>query len=103
MPTLTASAPASISALAPSRGRDVAGDDLHFVGLKLDPADRVEHALRVAVGSVDHDQVDAGVDQRLGAGEPGIADARRRGHAQAPLLVLAGVGMQALPSRCPSR
>ena len=59
MPTLMASAPASISALAPSRGRDVAGDHLHRVGQPLDAADGVEHALRMAVRGVDHDEVDA--------------------------------------------
>ena len=46
MPTLTASAPASISALRAVGGGDVAGDDLHAVGQLLDPAHRVEHALR---------------------------------------------------------
>ena len=48
----------------------------------------------MAVGGVDHDQIDAGIDQPLGAGEAVIADAGRRRDAQAPLLVLAGIGMQ---------
>ena len=45
------------------------------------------------VRGVDHDEIGAGIDQPLGAGEALIADARRRRHAQAPLLVLAGMGM----------
>ena len=53
--------------------------------------DRVEHALRMAVRGIDDDDVDAGVDQRLGALEAVIADAGRGGDAQAALLVLAGV------------
>ncbi len=41
---------------------------------------------------VDHDDVDAGIDQQLGAVQPVVADAGRRSGAQAALLVLAGAG-----------
>ena len=44
----------------------------------------------MAVRGVDDDDVDAGVDQRLGALEAGVADRGRGGDAQAALLVLAG-------------
>ena len=48
----------------------------------------------MAVRGVDDDQIDAGIDQPLGAGEAVVADGRRGGDAQAPLLVLAGVGVE---------
>ena len=53
--------------------------------------DRVEHALRMAVRGVDDQQVDAGVDQPLGALEAVVADAGGGGDAQAALRVLGGV------------
>ena len=66
MPTLMASAPAAISALAPSAGRDVAGDHLHGVRQPLDAADRVEHCARMAVRGIHHHEIDARLDQPLG-------------------------------------
>ena len=45
----------------------------------------------MAVRGVDHDQIDAGFDQPLGAVITLVADRGRRGDAQPPLLVLAGV------------
>ncbi len=45
------------------------------------------------VRRVDDDEVDACIDQALGALEAVVADGRRRGHAQAALVVLAGVGI----------
>src|SRR6185503_3601648 len=68
-------------------GGDVAGDDLHFVRLALDAVDGVEHVARMAVRGIDHDQIDAGRDQRLAAGEPLVADGGGGGDAQPPLLV----------------
>ena len=50
-------------------GRHIAGNDLHRIRLQLDAAHRVEHELRMAVGGIDHDQIGAGIDQTLGAGE----------------------------------
>ena len=47
--------------------------------------------LRVAVRGVDHQHVDAGLDQRLDALFGALADADRRADAQLALLVLAGV------------
>ena len=67
----------------------------------LDAVDRVEHVLRMAVRGVDDDDVDAGVDQQLGALEALVADGGRGGDAQAALLVLAGVRDWRPPSRCP--
>ena len=46
----------------------------------------------MAVRGVDDDDVDAGIDQQLGAMQAVLADAGRRGGAQAALLVLAGAG-----------
>ena len=45
----------------------------------------------MAVRGVDHHEIDAGRDQRLGAREALVADRGGGGDAQAPLLVLAGV------------
>ena len=103
MPTLTASAPASISALCRVGGGDVAGDDLHAVGQLLDARHGLEHALRMAVRGIDDDEIAAGRDEPLGALEAVLADRRRRGGAQAAVVVLAGVREACWPSRCPSR
>ena len=51
----------------------------------------IEHGARMAVGSVDHHEIDAGRDQLRGALEAFIADGGGGGDAQTPLLVLAGV------------
>ena len=91
MPTLMESAPESISALAPSDGRDIAGDHLHLVGLPLDAVDGVQHMARMAVRGVDHDQIDARRHQPLGAVEALVADGGGGGDAQTSLLVLAGI------------
>ncbi len=48
MPTLIASAPASISACAPSMRGDIAGDDLHGIGQPLDAVDRLPAPARNA-------------------------------------------------------
>ena len=48
-------------------GADVATDDLHVREVLLDPADAVQHALRVAVRGIHHDHVHAGGDQRFHA------------------------------------
>ena len=47
----------------------------------------------MAVRGVDHDEIDAGLDQPLGAVEALVADRGGGGDAQAALLVLAGVGI----------
>ena len=90
MPIFTASTPAAISARAPSGRRDVAGDHLHRVGGLLDRLHRAQHALRVAMRGVDHDDVRLGGDQRA---RPGLAvrpDAGCGGDAQAAKFVLVG-------------
>ena len=76
-------------------GDDVAADDLD-VEAALDLLDDVEHALAVAVGGVDDEQVDAGGDQRLGPLERVGADADRGGDPQATALVLGGGGVLGL-------
>ena len=45
----------------------------------------------MAVSGINHNQVDAGCDERFGAREALVADCRRRGHTKPALLVLAGV------------
>ena len=45
----------------------------------------------MAVGRVDDQQIDAGIDQPLGPLEPIIADAGRGGNAQAALRILRGM------------
>ena len=91
MPTLIAVGAGIDQRLGAFGGRDIAGDDLHRVRQLLDARDRVEHVLRMAVRGIDHDEVDAGLDQRLGAREALVADRGGGGDAQAALLVLAGV------------
>ncbi len=92
MPTFTPSAPWSTSALAAVARGDVAADHLHLRdSLRLHPLHAVEHALRVAVRGVHHDHVDARLHQRLDALLGALAHAHRGAHAQAALLVLAGV------------
>ena len=46
----------------------------------------------MAVRGIDHQHVDAGVEQRLGALDAVLAGAGRGGDAQPAVLVLAGVG-----------
>ena len=93
MPTLTASAPASISASGAVGGGDVAGDRPAPQLLRLlMPATASTTPARVAVRGVDDDDVDLRVEQRLRPLEPLRADAGRRADAQPSVLVLAGVG-----------
>ncbi len=73
-------------------GGDVARHHLAVVGEPLYRVDCGEHTLGMAMGGVDHDHVDAGIEQRLGAFQSVIADAGSRRDAQAAILVLAGVG-----------
>ena len=96
MPTLMASAPASISASRAVARRDVAGDHLHGVGQLLDPGDALQHAHGMAVRRVDDDHVAAGLDQPLGALEAALAGGRRRRHEETALIVLGGVRMRDL-------
>src|SRR3569623_2911282 len=72
--------------------RDVAADDLHLGKVLLDPFDTVEHALRMAVGGVDHDYVDLGRDQRGDAVVGALARANRDTIAQAIVIVFRCIG-----------
>ena len=91
MPTLTASAPASISACAPSAVATLPAMTCTRLDSFLTRVTASSTRLRMAVRGVDDEQVDAGVDQPLGALEAVVADAGRRGDAQPPLRVLGGV------------
>ena len=59
----------------------------------LDLLHDVEHALAVAVGGVDDEHVDAGVDERLGPLEGVGADPDRGADPEPAPLVLGGVGV----------
>src|SRR3954465_11800997 len=74
-------------------GADVAADDLHVRIARLDPLHAVEHALRVAMRGIHHQDVGTGLDQGGDALVGAFADADRRTDAQLPLCVLARVGM----------
>ena len=91
MPTLMAVGAGIDQRLRAFGGRDIAGHHLHLVGGALDAVDRVEHVLGMAVRGVDHDEIDAGLDQLLGAVVALVADRGGGGDAQPALLVLAGV------------
>ena len=88
-PTFTPSAPAAtmastaspVTTLPPMTSMSKAA---------LDLLDDVEHALAVAVGGVDDEEVDAGGDQRLGPLEGVGADADGGGDPEAAALVLGG-------------
>src|SRR3569832_1368973 len=72
--------------------RDFAADDLHLGKVLFDPFDTVEHALRMAVGSIDHDHVDLGRDQRGDAVIGALTRANRGTDAQAFVIVFRGIG-----------
>ena len=95
MPTLTPSAPWSTSARAPSPVPTLP-PITSILEVLLDPRDAVEHALRMAVRGVDHQHVDARLDQRRDALLGALADADRGADAQLALRVLAGVRVLAL-------
>ena len=101
MPTLTPSAPASIRASRGVGGGDVAGDRRRRRSSLDDLAHDVDHAARVAVGGVDHEHVDAGVDERLGPLERVGPTPTAAAAPQAALLVLGGVGVLDASSGCP--
>jgi len=70
-------------------GGDVAGDDVDVVG-GFDRAHGVDDVLRMAVGGIDDDDIDAGSDEFRRAFT--VAGADRGADAQAAAGVLAGVG-----------
>jgi hypothetical protein len=72
-------------------GRDIAGHHLNLVGGALDAVDRIEHIFGMAVGGIDHDEIDASVNQLLGAIVALVTDRGGGGDAEPALLVLASV------------
>ena len=93
MPTLIASAPASISACAPSRVATLPAMTATLLVARWMRRTWLQHLLGMAVRGVDDEAVDAGRHQELGALESLVADRGRGGDAQAPVPVLGGVGM----------
>jgi hypothetical protein len=88
----------SIRALVHHRFRriaraDVSADHRHVRIAALYPAHPVEHALGVAVRGIDDQHIDPGFYQCCDAFFGTFADADSRAYAQAPMLVLAGIGM----------
>ena len=94
MPTLIASAPASISAWAPSRVATLPAMTATLLVARWMRRTCCKHLLGMAVRGVDDEAVDAGRHQHLGALEALVADGRGRGDAQAPVGVLGGVRMR---------
>jgi hypothetical protein len=72
-PTFTASTPRSTSAFGALDGADVAADDLHVREALAHALDGLQDALGVAVRGVDHQHVDAGVDEERGPLEVGTS------------------------------
>ena len=72
----------------------VAGDDLGIVAEPAGLLHTFQHPFGMAVGGVDHQHVDAGVEQRLGPGQPLVAGAGGGGDPEPPLFILAGVGVK---------
>src|ERR1700732_3031429 len=91
MPTLMASAPASMSAFAPSPVAMLPATTCTAFDNRLMRPTASSTRGEMAVRGVDHHEIDARGDQLLGACEAQVADRRRRGDAQPALLVLAGV------------
>src|SRR5690606_923936 len=77
---------------AVARG-DVAADDVDAGGVGLDLGDHVADQPGVAVGGVDDDEVDARLDQGLGALEGVTGDTDRGADQEPALAVLGGVGV----------
>ena len=94
MPTLIASAPASISACAPSRVATLPAMIATLLVARWMRAHLLQHLLGMAVRGVDDEAVDPRRHQQLGALEALVADGRGGGDAQAPVGVLGGVGMR---------
>ena len=91
MPTLTASTPSRISASVASAVATLPAIEIDVGEAAAQLAHHVEHALAVAVRGVDHQHVDVGGDQRLGALD-GVAGGADGGAAAQPAeRVLAGV------------
>ncbi len=93
MPTLIAVGAGVDQRLRAFSGRDVAGHHLHLVRSALDAVHGIEHMLGMAMRGIDHDKVDAGFQQLLGAVMALVADGGGGSHTQTALLVLAGVGV----------
>jgi len=70
------------------RGGDIAADHFRRAGIALDPLQAVEHALRMTVRRVHHDDVHAGFDQRGDALLRAFPDADCGADPQLALLVL---------------
>ena len=75
-------------------GGDIAGDDLHGIGEPLDAIDGFQHPRGMSVRGIDHDQIDAGVDQPLGALITALADGGCGCDTQPALRILAGQRMR---------
>jgi hypothetical protein len=67
---------------------------LHRIGEPLDAVDGIQHARRMTMRGIDHDDVDAGLDQPLGALIAALADGGRGGNAQPALRILGGKRMR---------
>ncbi len=72
--------------------RDIPGHDLAIVGEPLHRTHGGEHAFGMPVRGVDHQDIDAGFEQGLGAAQAVLADADRGRDAQPALSSLQAFG-----------
>ena len=91
MPTFTASTPISIERFGGFACGHVPGHQIDVRILASDPPDHVEHALRMSVRGVDHEDIDVRGDQCGGPIKRVLADADGCADPQPPQTVFAGI------------
>ena len=100
-PTLTTSTPASINAVAPSAVATLPPAKSKSGIAAADLSDHVDDILRMAVGGVHGDQINAGANQCSTRSSQSAPYSHRRANPQPAPSVLAGVGELQTSSRCP--
>ena len=76
-------------------GGNIAANHIDLRKGLLDPTDAIDHALAVAVGGVDNNHIDPGIDQRFDPIGGVGAGTDRRANAQATVFVFTGIGIGA--------
>src|SRR5690606_22491239 len=71
-------------------GCDISADNLYRGIILLDPLNALQHAFRMTMCGVDHDDIDASLGQQLDAQFGALAHADGGADAQTPRAVLAG-------------
>ena len=75
-------------------GGDIAGHYLNGIGQGFNPRHGFPDTGRMTMRRIDNNQIDTGLNQRLGAGKPVIANRGGGGDAQTTLLIFRGIGVQ---------